>query len=111
MAEQLSSYEQRKTEILSRSKASDDLCDMETYAEDRLEGTRQVGIADVLNVGSKVVIGGGVGLLAGIATIAVVASAGELILAGVVTKIAGVLGGALGLTMGIDGLRKGKKPN
>jgi hypothetical protein len=61
--------------------------------------------SDVLEVGSKVVIGAGLGLLAGVATIAVMASLAEIIVAGVVTKIAGVVGGGAGLTMGLRQLR------
>jgi uncharacterized membrane protein len=56
-------------------------------------------------VGSKVVIGAGLGLLAGVATIAVMASLAEIIVAGVVTKIAGVVGGGAGLTVGLRQLR------
>nr|AGG16212.1 magnetosome protein Mad8 [bacterium FH-1] len=104
MIENAQSYESRVAAIRSQ-KGRVAKPDAE-YLEDALEAPRQVGVSDVLSVGTKVVIGGGVGLLAGIATIAVVASAGELILAGVVTKIAGVVGGALGLTMGLGDIKK-----
>ena len=73
------------------------------FREDR------VGVSDILQVGSKVVIGGGLGLLAGVATIAVVASAAEVVVAGVVTKIAGAVGGAMGFTMGLNKVKKRKK--
>jgi hypothetical protein len=64
--------------------------------------------SDVLQVGTKVLIGGGVGLLAGVAVIAVAASAAEVVVAGVVTKIAGVVGGACGLSWGLGKYQKGK---
>ncbi|MBF0119418.1 MAG: hypothetical protein HQK79_11325 [Desulfobacterales bacterium] len=69
---------------------------------------RNVEISDVVQVGSKVVIGTGVGLLTGIATIAVAASAAEVVIAGVVTKIAGFIGGALGLSWGFNKFKKKK---
>ncbi len=61
-----------------------------------------------MQVGSKVLIGGGVGLLGGIATLALAASAAEIVVTGVVTKIAGVVGGAAGLSMGISSYNKKK---
>ena len=74
-----------------------------------MDNARSVQFADVVQVGSKVVIGGGVGLLAGVATIAVAASAAEVVVAGVVTKIAGVVGGAVGLSMGLGKFSKKKR--
>lgn len=62
---------------------------------------QDVRLSDVVQVGSKVLIGGGIGVLAGVAGIAIAASAAEVIVAGVVTKIAGVVGGALGLSFGV----------
>ena len=103
-------YERRKEAIRARKARTNRNLDLSDYAEDCIERPRQVGVTDVLSVGSKVVIGGGVGLLAGIATIAVVASAGELILAGVVTKIAGVVGSAIGLTLGLGQVKKRSNP-
>jgi len=67
---------------------------------------RAVSIADVTHVGTRVVIGGGLGLLAGVGAIAVAASAGEIIIGGVVTKISGIVGGTLGLSMGINQVQK-----
>jgi len=108
MAEELLDYETRKEAIRRSRPAVSQPKELEHYAEDPIERPRQVGAMDVVGVGTKVVIGTGVGLLAGMATIAVVASAGELILAGVVTKIAGVVGGALGLSLGLGKLKKKK---
>ncbi|KPA16225.1 magnetosome protein Mad8 [Candidatus Magnetomorum sp. HK-1] len=67
---------------------------------------RRVDVTDMVQLGSKVLIGGGVGLLAGVATIAVAASAAEIVVAGVVTKVAGVIGGAAGLSLGVNQLKK-----
>jgi uncharacterized membrane protein len=66
---------------------------------------RPVTMSDVAQVGSKVVIGAGLGLLAGVATIALMASMAEIIIAGVVTKIAGVVGGGAGLSLGLHQLK------
>jgi len=62
---------------------------------------------DIVSIGNNVIIGGGVGLLAGMAAIAVVACAGEVILAGAVTQIAGILGGVLGFSRGVAKVQKG----
>lgn len=111
MSEFSTDYESRKKEIRERkyklTKASSYM-NQDLVPMDELETPRQIGVTDVLSVGSKVVIGTGVGLLAGVATIAIVASAGELILAGAVTKVAGVVGGAMGLSLGIGSLKKKK---
>ena len=47
--------------------------------------------------------------MAGVATIAVAASAAEVIIAGVITKVAGVIGGAVGLSVGVNKFLKVKK--
>jgi hypothetical protein len=73
------------------------------------DNPRRVTLTDVIQVGNRVVIGSGVGLLAGVATIAVAASAAEVVVAGVVTKIAGVVGGAMGLSMGLSKYSKKKR--
>jgi len=67
---------------------------------------RKMDVTDYTQIGTKVLIGGGVGLLAGVGTIVVAASAAEIVVAGVVTKITGVIGGALGLSIGINQARK-----
>ena len=90
-----------------RKKRQLDLDDFDNGLADFRED--RVGVSDFLQVGSKVVIGGGLGLLAGVATIAVVASAAEVVVAGVVTKIAGAVGGAMGFTMGLNKVKKKKK--
>lgn len=107
MVEELMDYETRKEAIRLR-KAANRRQDVLAY-EDVYDVPRSVGVSDVLSVGSKVLIGGGVGLLAGIAAIVVTASAAEIILAGVVTKIAGVVGGALGLTLGLGSVKKNRE--
>jgi hypothetical protein len=67
--------------------------------------SRQVPVYDFVQLGSKVVIGAGPGLLAGVAAIAVVASAAEVVIAGVVAKIAGVVGGSVALSLGLRDLK------
>ena len=77
--------------------------------DDDSNGSGRIGLSDVAQVGSKVLIGGGLGVLAGVAAIAVAASAAEVIIAGVITKVAGVIGGAAGLSLGVNKFMKTKK--
>ena len=100
-------YEQRKRGVRFRAETERE---MDEFDPDLLEKfDREVKLSDVAQVGSKILIGGGLGLLAGVATIAIVASAAEVVVAGVITKIAGVVGGAVGLSMGVKKFRKKKK--
>ena len=104
MEEEWMDYEQRKAAVRVKASARQKWeQDQEEFGALELEDRgRQLTLSDVTQVGSKVVIGGGVGLLAGVAGIAVVASAAEVVVAGVVTKIAGVVGCAVGLSLGIN---------
>lgn len=72
-------------------------------------GSKSIKLSDVAQVGGKILIGGGLGLLAGVAAIGVAASAAEIVVAGVVTKIAGVVGGAMGLSLGMNKYQKKRK--
>ncbi len=106
MQDQVTAYERAKRAIRTsrESQASIDADpDLFEYSD------RQFGLSDVAQVGSKVLIGGGLGLLAGVATIVVAASAAEVVLAGVVTKIAGVVGGAAGLSFGVRKYKSKKR--
>lgn len=110
MDDRLAAYEEGKKAIRmriakkKRTFDSDDL-DMDMDLMDDVPAARPVTVSDVAQVGSKVVVGAGLGLLAGVATIAFVASAAEIIIAGVVTKIAGVVGGGAGLSIGLRQLK------
>ena len=111
MDDRLSAYEEGKKAIRmrkakkKRTSDSDDLdMDMDMDLMDVVPA-RRVTVSDLAQVGSKVVVGAGLGLLAGVATIAVAASAAEIILAGVVTKIAGIIGGGAGLSLGLRQLK------
>lgn len=108
MKERLIDYEQKKRAVrFKRATNSGFRADLDGLDADLLGSPGQVvRLSDVAQVGSKVLIGGGIGLLAGVATIAVAASAAEVVIAGVVTKIAGIIGGALGLSLGIKKYRK-----
>jgi hypothetical protein len=103
MEDQMIDYEQKKGAIrFKRARDRSIRTELDEFDPDLLEGSgQQVRLSDVTQVGSKVVIGGGLGLLAGVAAIAVAASAAEVVLAGVVTKIAGVVGCATGLSLGV----------
>ncbi len=105
------SYEERKRTIrLTKARERNmqpDFDDFDSEFDDR--SARSMGLTDVTQVGSKVLIGGGLGVLAGVATIAVAASAAEVIIAGVVTKVAGVIGGAVGLSLGVNKYMKKKR--
>jgi len=111
MDDRLAAYEEGKKAIRmrkaikKRTSDSDDLdMDMDMDLMDVVPA-RRVTVSDLAQVGSKVVVGAGLGLLAGVATIAVAASAAEIILAGVVTKIAGIIGGGAGLSLGLRQLK------
>lgn len=101
-------YEEVKKTILLRKEKDKKRSDAEIMREieTSVEKRPKAGVSDYLQVGSKVVIGGGLGLLGGVAAIAVAASVGEVIVAGVVTKIAGVVGGAIGLSLGVHSYTK-----
>jgi len=104
-------YEAAKAAINRKKKTrSQEQAPLDEFDDD-LSGNnpRRVTLTDVIQVGNRVVIGSGVGLLAGVATIAVAASAAEVVVAGVVTKIAGVVGGAMGLSMGLSKYSKKKR--
>ena len=110
MEEELMDYEQKKRDVrFKKANRPSFKADVDDFDSDLFDGPgREVGLSDVAQVGSKVLIGGGIGLLAGVATIAVAASAAEVVIAGAVTKIAGVVGSALGLSLGINKYRKKK---
>ena len=115
MAEKQDAYEQAKRDIYLKKMTEREHRELfpDEY-DDRdggelVNGGGRVGLSDILQVGSKVVIGGGLGLLGGIAVVAVAAGAGELVIAGAATKIAGAVGGALGLSKGIDELELKKR--
>ncbi|UCG80348.1 MAG: hypothetical protein JSV60_10365 [Desulfobacterales bacterium] len=111
MEAQLGSYEEAKrtirTKMASQRRMTADVDDVDPDLFD--DSGRQVGFSDMAQIGAKVVIGAGLGLLAGVATIAAVASAAEVVLAGAVTKVAGVVGGAAGLSMGIRRMKNEKR--
>lgn len=111
MEDQVTAYERAKRAIRTRRahKAQID-ADMDEFDSELFESSgRELGLSDFAQVGTKVLIGGGIGLLAGVATIAVAASAAEVVLAGAITKVAGVVGGATGLSLGIRKLQAKKK--
>lgn len=103
MEDQMIAYEQKKRTVRSkRARDRSIRAELDEFDPDLLDSPGQeVRLSDVTQVGSKILIGGGLGLLAGVAGIAVVASAAEVVLAGVVTKIVGVIGCAVGLSMGV----------
>ncbi|MBF0120642.1 MAG: hypothetical protein HQK79_17580 [Desulfobacterales bacterium] len=95
MLDQMEAYEEKKQLIyLKKAQEKND--------------KQKIVLHDVVQIGSKVIIGGGIGLLAGIAAITVTASAAEVVIAGVVTKIAGAVGSAVGLSLGVKQMRKRK---
>lgn len=106
MDEQLRNYENAKRAVYARKrrKIEDDLDD---FDDNPLSSTsKSVVLTDVIDIGTKVLIGGGLGLLAGVAAIAITASAAEVVIAGVITKITGVVGGAVGLSVGLNKYKK-----
>jgi len=110
MEDQLKDYDEAKQSIRSKTAGKRKDYDLNEFDDAQLESCgRKTELSDVVQIGSKVVIGGGVGILAGVATIALAASAAEVVIAGVITKVAGVLGGAMGLTLGLNKYQKAKK--
>ena len=109
MENQLKDYEEAKQSIRSKTAGKGKDYDLDEFDDAQLESYgRKTELSDVVQVGTKVIIGGGIGLLVGVATIAVAASAAELVLAGVITKVTGVVGGTLGLSLGLKKYKKDK---
>lgn len=103
----LSDYEKSKEAIKARKIEEQLLNEAADDEWTELTSPRHgIEIVDVAKIGTGVLIGGGLGLLAGVGTIAVAASAAEIVIGGVITKVAGVVGGAAGLGWGIHSLEK-----
>ena len=110
MEEQMKGYEEAKHSARSKKTENKRKYDLDELGDGKLDSYgNSVEFSDVVQVGSKIIIGGGIGLLAGVATIAVAASAAEVVLAGVLTKVTGVVGGAMGLSLGLNKYKKDKK--
>jgi hypothetical protein len=109
-SERFSSYEEIKQAIRSKN-GGEYYTDEDEAFDELIKPRRRTDLLGITMVGTGVLIGGGVGLLAGIATIAVSASVAEVVLGGVVTKIAGVVGGAAGLGWGVNKMSKKKQKN
>ena len=108
MDDTLRDYEDAKQAIYVRKKKKrNDLDEFDDKMQE--DADNRIMLSDALQVGTKIVIGGGAGLLAGVATIAIAASAAEVVVAGVITKIAGVVGGAIGLSLGLHKFKKTEK--
>ncbi|MBF0396285.1 MAG: hypothetical protein HQK78_05905 [Desulfobacterales bacterium] len=103
---QMENYEDRKNTIKSEKlkKVIDDFDDFD--GEPLKNKKKRINGYDIFQVGTKTIIGGGLGLLAGVATIAVTASVAEIVIAGAVTKIAGIVGGVVGLSFGVNEVKK-----
>jgi len=82
---------------------------LEDEWSDMTKPRSSIGPIDVAKVGTGILIGGGLGLLAGVATIAVAASAAEIVIGGVITKVCGVVGGAAGMGWGMKKMDKKKQ--
>lgn len=61
------------------------------------QARRKPNLKKIMLVGTGVCIGSGIGLIAGITMAGVIVSASKLVALGVVPKITGIIGGALGL--------------
>ena len=103
----LKSYEEAKQSI--RETKAEERSKLNRAGDMGIEptnGSKSIELSDVAQVSGKILIGGGIGLLAGVAAIGVAAGAAEIVVAGVVTKIAGVVGGAMGLSLGMNKYKK-----
>ena len=102
-------YEKLKSYIREKKMQETVSHDLDELDEFQMEGRGpNFEFSDAVQVGSKIIIGGGLGLLAGVAAIAVAASAAEVVLAGVITKVTGVVGGALGMSLGLKKYKSDK---
>ncbi len=108
MNDKLSRYQKIKNSIrLKNTEPSEE--EWLNENDDKLIYPRpKTDLIGITKVGAGIVVGGGIGLLGGIATIAVTASVAEVIIGGVITKIAGVVGGAAGLGWGLHHIEKRK---
>nr|MBF0220784.1 hypothetical protein [Desulfobulbaceae bacterium] len=100
-------YDQTKREIKMRKFEEREIdSQLEDEWQEITKPRKRVTSIDIAKLGTGVLVGGGLGLLAGVATIAVAASAAEIVIGGVITKVAGVVGGAAGLGFGLQSLDK-----
>lgn len=70
------------------------------------ESSTRIDARDLLEIGSRMAIGGGLGFLSGIAAVAVAIHAAEIVVTGTVAKVAGLVGGAMGLSSGLKRMDK-----
>jgi len=111
MSKRLATYERLKQEIRLK-KANEQLTNGDWLLDEddgeviSVAPRRKIDLLAITKVGTGVLIGGGLGLLTGVAAIAVSASVAEVVIGGVVTKIAGVVGGAAGLGWGLHSVEK-----
>jgi hypothetical protein len=107
MTPKMSSYEKTKAAI-RKKKAQEYIMGDDLFEDefDQKPSKRKIGVVDVAKVGTGLVIGGGIGVLSGVAAITISASVAEVIIGGVITKIAGVVGGAAGFGWGLHSIEK-----
>ena len=112
MTAKMNTYQKTKAAI-RKKKAQEYMMGEDLFEDDYLDRAidkRKIDVVDVAKVGTGVVIGGGLGILSGVAAIAITASVAEIVIGGVVTKIAGVVGGFAGLGWGVNSIeRKNQK--
>ena len=108
MTEKTVQYEHAKRTIRLKKEQEHDFDNdaLEEEWQGMTRPRRKFGMFDVAKIGTGVVIGGGIGLLVGVATIAVVAGVAEIVIGGAITKVAGVVGGATGLGWGLSTVEK-----
>jgi len=102
-------HKTRRFKKATHSKKEDEyLMDDDNQFDELLQPRRKSNLKGLLTVGTGVVIGGGLGLIAGIATVAVTATVSKIVIGGLSPKITGVIGGALGLRWGLRKTSKKK---
>ncbi len=107
MATFFNSYEKKKAAI-RKKRAQEIIRDSDFFDDEIADSKLKENVIDIAKVGTGIIIGGGVGLLSGVTVIAVSAGVAEVVIGGVVTKIAGVVGGAAGLNWGLKSIEKKK---
>ena len=110
MASRFKSYTAVKDSLIEKlAEKKETEAVLKKFEQEFQDDHKSVEFSDMVQVAAKVVIGGGMGLLAGVAVIAVAASAAGIVVTGVVTKMVGVAGGAMGLSVGLNKYHKKRR--
>ncbi len=97
----MSSDEKIKSNVLHMKNKDESSLDEDNEFDELLQPRRKPNLKGLVTLGAGVAIGSGIGLIFGITTAAMMATASKVVAWGVVPKITGVIGGAAGLRWGL----------